>query len=131
MNLQMIDHLEKILSVDESLERDKLWLRQAGLTDESGTANDGIINLLVGRFSTPLADTMTNAGIPITEVTNYFQTLLESERINEAYLLTLFLFESLDFPIPKYFMLLPACPAVLKCYLTELLADLLDISTDQ
>lgn len=131
MDLQMIDHLEKILSADESLDRDKLWLYQAGLIDESGTANDGIINLLVGRFSTPLADTMTNAGIPITEVTDYFQMLLESERINEIYLLTLFLFESLDFPTPKYFMLLPAYPAVLKCYLTELLADLLDISTDQ
>ena len=125
MNLQMIDHIEKILS--PSPEYDLQLLKQAGFITEAGLPNLTIINLEVARFSLPLANRIKSCGLQLPEVYHQLNIVCAEHSYREAHLLLLCLMESMDFPTPFMYMLLPSAPNVLSIYLNELLKDFRNI----
>lgn len=125
MNLQMVDHLEKILF--PSSEYDLHLLKQAGFITEAGLPNLTVINLEVARFSLPLANRIKSCGLQLSEVCNRLKFVCVEHSYREAHLLLLYLMESMDFPTPFRYMLLPSAPNVLCIYLNELLEDFQDI----
>lgn len=125
MNLQMIDHFEKISS--PSPEHDRQLLRQACFITEAGLPNLTIINLEVARFSLPLANRIKSCGLQLSDVCNRLEVVCVEHSYREAFLLLLYLMESMDFSLPFMYMLLPSAPNVLCIYLNELLEDLQDI----
>lgn len=127
MNLQMIDHLEKILS--PSPEYDLQILKQAGFITEAGLPNLTIINLEVGQISSPLADQIHSCGLHFLELCQYFKSLYDTSCYREIHTLFLYLMEAIDFPTPPFYMQLPASPTALHAYLYELLNDFHSILT--
>lgn len=125
MNLQMIDHLEKILS--PSPEYDLQILKQAGFITEAGLPNITIINFEVACISGPLADRINSCHLNLSEICHYLNSLRSKRAEREIHLFLLCLMESLDFPIPFMYMQLPVASQVLSAYLTELLKDFLDV----
>ena len=125
MNLQMIDHIEKILS--SSPEYDLQLLRQAGFITEAGLPNLTIINLEVALFVRPFVDRLHTHGLNLSEVHHAFQHLFNNSRYMEVYLLLLYTMDALDFRLPNCFMLLPSSPSALIHYLQDFMADITDI----
>ena len=128
MNLQMIDHIEKILS--PSPEYDLQLLRQAGFISEAGLPNLTIINLEVARISVPFANQLQSCSLRLSELRQHFKALYDNSCYREIHTLCLYLMEAIDFSIPSFYMQLPASPAVLRAYLHELIDDFIHISTD-
>ena len=125
MNLQMIDHIEKILS--PSPEYDLQLLKQVGFITEAGLPNLTVINLEVARFSLPLANRIKSCGLQLSEVCNRLEFVCVEHSYREVHLLLLYLMESMGFPPPSMYMILPSAPNVLCIYLNELLEDFQDI----
>lgn len=129
MNLQMIDHIEKILS--PSPEYDLQLLRQADFITEAGLPKLTTINLEVARISVLFVNQLQSCGLRLSELHQHFKSLYDSSYYREIYVLCLYLMEAIDFPTPPFYMQLLASPAVLRVYLHELIADLNHISTDR
>ena len=121
MNLQMIDHIEKILS--PSPEYDLQLLKQASFITEAGLPNFTIINLEVARISAPLADRIKSCGLQLSEICYCFNSLRAEYAEHEIHLFLLFLMDALDFPLPFLYMQLLSVPSVLSVYLAELIED--------
>ena len=128
MNLQMIDHIEKILS--PSPEYDLQLLRQAGFISEAGLPNLTIINLAIARISAPFANRIHSCGLQLSELCQHFNTLYNSSCYLEIHTLCLYLMDAIGYPTPPLYMQLTASSAALRVYLHELTEDLNHISTD-
>lgn len=121
MNLQMVDHLEKMLF--PSSEYDLHLLKQAGFITEAGLPNLTIINLEVARFSLPLANQIKSSGLQLHEIYLYIRSLSSNFAYQEIHLFILYLMESIDFPVPAIYMPLLSSSAVLAFYFDELILD--------
>ena len=124
MNLQMIDHIEKILS--SSSEYDFQLLLKAGLITKEGLPNHSIINLEVARVSLPLANQIKTCGLQLHEICLYVSYLSSNNAYREMHLFFLYLMESIDFPIPAIYMPLLSSLTLLEFYFDELLLDFYD-----
>lgn len=102
MNLQMIDHIEKILS--PSPEYDLQLLKQAGFITEAGSPNLPFINLEVALFVRPFANSLHTHGLSLLDVHHAFQRLFNDSRYMEVYLLLLYIIlqANLQFYIPAF-----------------------------
>lgn len=124
MNLMMIDLMEKAIANDT--QEDLRVLMKEGIITDGGTADLVAVNLLVGERSAEIVDIMVENDVDIVELLEGMKRLMCAGEVMGAYFFLFYLFATMEIPVPRLFMQLPAHRMALECYIKETIADIED-----
>lgn len=128
MNLKMIDFFERAIMDDG--QADLADLVKAGLLSPEKKPDITALNLLPAEYVSPFVDALTDLDMDMKGLQTGLGRMLSKGQDMGVFFALLYLFEAVDFQVPRYFMQLPSSPAVLHIYLSELLLDIQDCCED-
>ena len=128
MDWEKIELLQK--AIEPERPHDTAALLQANLCDADGEPNDFAINMLTGQTVSGIVDAMLEEEVEVTPILSSLKDMIDKEDYMGVYFMLLYLFSALEMAPPKLYLQLSANTSVMRRYLREFYADLVDCATD-
>lgn len=129
MNFEMIDLLDKAIDTDS--EPDLAMLIAEGVLSSDGEIVKNKLNFMAGAYADDLLNAIKGADMNSREVIGHIETLCQNNQYMGVFYFLLCLFIAVEMQPPYLFMILPCHEDAMHFYVSELIADLKDCSTDE